>query len=318
MNQQDLERLGISIEDFFNVETLVDNYIDYVENLNSKKVNLGFAQFDELTRGLRAQEVLTIIAQTGIGKSALALNLLHNFVKSTHELTVLFSLEMSATGIAERIFQVELDVFGYNVEKKFKNKEEAFIQSCRDLQTTLNNFFIIVKRVDVAQIPQYVQALEFFTKKKVRLVCIDYVGLMENKIFPKDEYLRITDNMKKIYGYAKELDVAIINLSQVSRAELKTNEALSLFSAKGSGEVENSSDFVFALEKLKLNDKDDNSKLIELNEKMKAEGKSLLNLSLLKNRRGNTGNILLSFDHKNLRIAEYQQSTQETFTQAGF
>ena len=56
--------------------------------------------------------------------------------------------------------------------------------------------------------------------------------------------------MTKLYSHAKELDIAVINLSQVSRSDVKGNEArLSLFSGKGSGEVENSSDFYQLLKK---------------------------------------------------------------------
>lgn len=305
-----LKSSGLKLSEFNNVDTLTDCFLDYANNIESKKIDLGFPELDKQIRGLRTQELLTVVAPTGIGKSALALNFLMNFVKSNNELTVLFSLEMSEVGIAERLFQIEFDMFGLEVENNFVKKDNSFIQKCRNLKQSLNNLVIVNKRIDVCSIPDCIKVIEIIKEKKVRLVCIDYIGLMKNKDFIQNEYFRITDNMTKLYSYAKELDIAVINLSQVSRSDVKGNEAgLSLFSGKGSGEVENSSDFYLTLEKVIESNRLEKEVLEKLNFIKRNENLDLLKLTIHKNRRGKKGIIYVTFNRKNLRINEYNERT---------
>ncbi len=309
-----MKKEGLKLSDFHNVDTLTDSYLNYVNDIDKKKINIGFPLLNEQIRGLRVQELLTVVAGTGIGKSALALNFLINFVKNTNELTVLFSLEMSNVGIGERIFQIEMDRFGFEIEKGFIKNDKKFIEDCRRLKGSLNNLIVITNRIDVHKIPAYIKAIEMIKEKKVRLVAIDYIGLMDNSYFMKDEYLRITDNMKKIYSYAKTLDIAVINLSQTSRQDIKGNgNGLGLYSGKGSGEVENSSDFFLTLERLetiKDNEKDKYLTIQDYNEKQgKQNGEiDLLKLVVHKNRRGKSGIVYVTFNRKNLRIKEFNEN----------
>lgn len=305
-----LKTSGIDISDIHNVSTLTESYIDYARDIDKKKINFGFPRLETEIRGLRVQELMTIIAGTGIGKSALALNFLMNYVNKTDELTVLFSLEMSDVGIAERIFQIELDRFGYQIEKGFVNKDEKFIQECRDLKSSLNNFIIVTKRIDISSIPDIIRLIEQIKGKKVRLVGVDYIGLMDNAAFRQNEYLKLTDNMIKLYSYAKTLDIAIINLSQTSRQDVKGNDnGLSLYSAKGSGEVEQSSDFVLTLERIQKPNSIEIEKINSIkdyNDKHKTE-LEIMKLSIHKNRRGKAGIIYVVFNRKNLQIIEYDE-----------
>jgi len=303
------------ILNFHNVDTLVDEYIDYAKDIDKKKIDFSFDLLYKEIRGLRVQELMTVIAGAGIGKSALALNFLMNFVKRTNELTILFSLEMSTIGIGERIFQIELDKFGYEIENGFVKEEAEFIQECRDLKTSLNNFIIVTDRIEVHKIPEYLKEIETIKEKKVRLVGIDYVGLMENDLFVKDEYLRTTDNMKTLYAYAKKLDIAIINLSQTSRADVKgTKEGLSIYSGKGSGEVENSSDFLLTLERIDEPRPDETDKFAYV-ESLNAENHlfDLMRLTIQKNRRGKRVIIYVIFNRKNLQIKEFEKPPNTDF-----
>ena len=117
--------------------------------------------------------------------------------------------------------------------------------------------------------------------------------------------------MKKLYSFAKKLDVAIINLSQTSRQDVKgNNNGLSLYSGKGSGEVENSSDFFLTLERVDKpddNEKDRFLKVREYNQKNNTM-LDLLKLAIHKNRRGKTGIVYVTFNRKNLRIKEYNEN----------
>lgn len=308
-----LAKCGLTIDDIHNIDTLIDSYIDYAKDIDKKKIDFGFPHLDEAIRGLRVQELMTIIAGTGVGKSALILNFLMNYVKKTNELTILFSLEMSTVGIAERMLQIEIDKYGFQVEDGFVKKDGEFIKDCYNLQQSLKNLFIITKRIDIENIPSIVKFIEQQTKRKVRLIGIDYLGLIDNKYFKMNEYLKLSDSMVKLYSYAKTLDVAIINLSQTSRADIKGNDnGLSLYSAKGSGEIEQSSDFVLTFERIQKptqQEIEEDNSIQAYNNKYKENksGFELMRLSIQKNRRGKIGIIPVVFNRKNLRIKEYNE-----------
>ena len=304
-----LKEHDLKITDFHNVDTLVDAMVDFTDNIDSKKINLGFPLLHAELRGLRIQELLTVIAGAGVGKSALSLNFMLNYAKLNGELTILFSLEMSNVGIGERIFQIELDKYGFEVEDNFIANDKTFINQCRELHNSLKNFILITKRIDVHQIPAYVKIIEVMMGKKARLVGVDYIGLMDNHLFPKDEYARTTDNMKRLSAYTKELDVAIVNLSQTSRADIKYGEALTIHSGKGSGEVENSSDFVITLEVVPDDTKDtEEQKMLDWLEDyctVKNEILDLMRMMIQKNRRQKKQKIYVVLNRKNLRMIEY-------------
>jgi len=298
-----LEGSNIKIEDFYNIESLVDEYKSFTDNIEHRKINLCFPTLNKMIRGLRTQELLTIIAPTGIGKSAIALNMLMNFVKEVGGLAVMFSLEMSTIGIAERVFQIELDVFGYEVENKFIGKDEQFIKQCYNVQKSYNNLIVVVKRIDVNMIGKYINVIETLKERKVNLICIDYVGILNNAEFQKDEYMRITDNMLKLQKFAKELDCAIINISQISRQDLR-NKVVDIFSGKGSGEIENSSDFLISMEIIDENNPKDIESMQILEQINKSKYLSLAKLEIKKKRRGENGCVYVIFNRKNLRIYE--------------
>lgn len=311
MNEQILKDCGIEITDIHNIKTLKNVSLDYCSNIESKTIKFkAFPKLSEHLRGLRSQELLTLISPTGVGKSAIALNLLTDFVKATGELAIYFSLEMSSYGIAERLYQLALDLYGYQVENSFIKKDSEFLKQVDSV--SLDNLIIITNRIEIHSVPDIVKEIEKIRNKKCRLVCIDYLGLLDNSLFPKDEYSRTTDNMKKLYSFAKSLDVAIINLSQTSRSDVKgiTKGDLSIHSGKGSGEVENSSDFVLSLERIespKDNEKESFLKIQNHNitQEIKQSGElDLMRLSVHKNRRGKYGVVLCSFNRKNLLIKE--------------
>lgn len=284
------EQVKENIVEYQDFETRLNHYAEYVKNIQRKKVKIGFPIIDDALRGLRPGNVLTLLAGTGIGKSMIAQNILQNYAKKTNELTIFFSLEMAIEEIFERELQMEFDITGYEVENSFLQDAETIKQRCKTIVNTQNNIITVIKRIDVINITNYIRQIENITGKKAGLVCIDYLALVKNRQFEREEYLRITDNMQKLKEYAKILEIPFIVLSQVARSEIKSNEGISLFSGKGSGEVENSSDIILSLEKSKEHPSKDNI--------------DYLILSILKNRRGGYAKIIIEFNRCNLRMTE--------------
>lgn len=203
----------------------------------------------------------------------------------------------------ERESQIEFDSSGYEIEKAYSNNTANFNSD------HLNKFITVSRSIDVRQIPEIVEKCkEYFGDPG--LIAVDHCGLLDNKLNNESEYNRLTDAMKQIKNFALTNKYPVFNVSQINRFEvLKKSDRLSLFSGKGSGEVENSSNVVLALEKIT----EDNFRMFGYSEKvlnveeiqnLDEAGYYLLCLNILKNRRGGYIQSMLEYDKRNLRITE--------------
>lgn len=288
---------------FMNFEDRKNNYADYIKDISNKKIDIGFKLIDEKLRGLRPGNVLTLLAETGIGKSSIVQNILQGYTKKTGNVTLYLSLEMDNYEMHERESQIEFNVSGYEVEEAYSTNTANYNSD------HLNKFITLANSIDVNRLPEYVEkCTEHFGD--IGLITIDHIGLMDNKIHNESEYSRLTDVMKKIKSFALTYKYPVICISQVNRFEaLKKSDRLSLFSGKGSGEVENSSNVVLALEKItyenyKIFGYDEKILNYEEIEKRIKSGFNLLCMSILKNRRGGYTQVILEYNRYNLRISE--------------
>jgi len=293
--------------DFYSSIELTDNYKNYIQESSLKKINLGFPVIDGLTRGLRQKEVLTLIAETGIGKSALTQNILMQHSLNTKELTLYFTLEMSCEEVFERMIQIKLQVSGFEVESKFLKNDENFIKKCSEVATNNKDFVLIEKRIDINKLSDVVKFLEDHFKRKAGLICIDHLLLLENSRLDGNEYYKVSDNMKKIKSFSLESKIPVIVVSQVSRNDSKSG--INLFSGKGSGEVENSSNFVLALSKITTENAQEYGTTESVIKHFDSIHISLLSLKLLKNRRGRLGNCIIEMNRKTMEM--YQSKLAE-------
>lgn len=295
------------IQNIYDYKRLLNNYKTYCSNVTDNIIDLGFPALQRSFRGLRKQELMTIIAKSGIGKSILTMNLICNYLLRSKELAVIFSLEMSAFSITERLLQLALLEKGEDIEEAFVKQDKQLISNAESVTNYDKKLFIVPARIDVAEIPDYIDTIEKEIKNKVGLVGIDYVGLLNNKYYPGDEYYRISDNMRRLYGYAKQLNVGIINVSQVSREDAK--QGLGLHSAKGSGEVENSSDFLITFEEVTQATLDD-AELAMLHFVQKSKKPyRLMKIVTKKTRRGQPNqSIYALLDTETVTVVEYDVS----------
>jgi len=288
-------------------EELVSIYKDYCVNVHINKINLGFPTLHSNFRSLRKQELLTILAKSGVGKSIIALNFAINFIECSDEIALIFSMEMSDFGIAERLMQIKLRMAGELIEKGFITKDPDLEYRALNGTVKFNNLLVVPDPLEIHQIPHYKKHIEETYKKKVGLIVCDHVGLLRNMFFPKGDYVTVTENMKTLYQYAKTLNVAIINVSQISREAAKQSQ-IGLHGGKGSGEIENSSDFVISVSAVTNNtlDGDESDKLAMIRAAGKQGLYRLLRIVTEKNRRGSESqNTYALFNTESIIVQEF-------------
>lgn len=290
---------------------LIKIYQKYCNNIDNNTLNLGYPSLERAIRNFRKQELLTVLARSGVGKSILTLNFILNYLEKAKEIALVFSLEMSDFSIAERIMQVKLSAEGEHIEKQFINNNKFMIDVAHEYEKSLSLLKIVPDRIDIHDIPEYVSYIANKFGTPVGIILTDHLGLLRNRVYQKDTYNRVSANMVMLYNYAKDLNVGIINVSQIGREDAK-KESITLYSGKESGEIENSSDFVVSFETVLPDTKDMNeSYMLDMvratnNDKLYR----LIKLTILKNRRSsNFDNVIyVLLNTKTIQIFEYDET----------
>lgn len=271
--------------DLLTLSQMADLYEHHVKNLGKSRFVTGLPELDGVIRGVAPGEVMMITAYSGLFKSALLQNMLLEACRRTEQYAVFFSLEMPATRVLERTVQIALEEYTYRIESGFALHDGYKERTLADLEKIHADKLIVCDRpgLTIEQIEHYTR-LARARFGQVGAIGLDYLGLM-GADGAKGEYERISYVAENSKHLAKRLNVPVIILTQISRAAALTGD-VEMHSAKGSGAVEASADYMVALMK------DDQKRLI---------------LKLLKNRNGDAGvSFLVDIDTKYLKFRGLQ------------
>lgn len=267
--------------DLLTMEQMAEKYQDHVRKLDKSRFVTGWPDFDAVIRGVAPGEVLMITAYSGLFKSALLQNMLLNGCQRTREHHLFFSIEMPSVRVFERTCQIGLESYTYNIESGFHSREGFKAQTIEELRRIGADKLIVCDRTQVT-----IEQVEHLTRQArakfgpIGAIAIDYLGLMGAD--GKDrEYDRITHVAEHSKHLAKRLNVPVIILTQIDRNSAREGK-VEKFSAKGSGAIEASADYMIGIQK------DDKKNLL---------------LKLLKNRNGEENlSFLLDIDAKYLKV----------------
>jgi replicative DNA helicase len=207
-------------------------------------VATGYPQMDRLTNGWQAPDLIILAARPSMGKTAFALNLLKNAAASGTP-SAFFSLEMSTKQLINRILSEESKVPLENITRgKMTDQEYTDFVKATDTIAALPMFFDDTASINIFQIRSKVRKL--FKQNGVRFVIIDYLQLMSGmKSKNENREQEISTISRSLKALAKELDIPIIALSQLSRAvESRDGNKPKLSDLRESGAIEQDADIV--------------------------------------------------------------------------
>ena len=299
------------IKDFKHGSKTVDikqSLISTFEKKDVETVYTGFKRLDEVTTGFEEGSFVVLAAGTGMGKSALAANILFN-VAEQEKSVALFSLEMNHEQITRRI---AASVASINLTKlKYDNltsqyEQEAFtkaVDKISKLPIKINDdgFLTLVKlRHEIKT---------FVKKNNTKLVIIDYIQLIKHDC-RGNEVQKITEITNYLKALAMEFKIVIVGLSQLSRGvSARDNKRPTLADLRSSGSIEQDANcviFVFRPEYYLNNEKPsdiNSSSFREWQESMqKLKGVAYVNVA--KNRDGGLGEVKFRFDGEFVRFIE--------------
>jgi len=243
-------------KNFDSIDTVLVKTIQRIEDLRHKNEDIsgvpsGFATLDRITYGWQPTDLIILAARPSVGKTALALNLARNAALHASKATpvVVFSLEMSASQLVQRILSAESEIWLEKIARGKLEEHEMKQLYAKGIQRLAQAPIFIddTPALNIFELRAKCRRLK--NKHHVGLIIIDYLQLMsgtgENRNSNREQEIsRISRDLK---GLAKELQVPIIALSQLSREVEKRkegNKMPQLSDLRESGAIEQDADLV--------------------------------------------------------------------------
>lgn len=231
---------------------LVSQAVKRIQEMSKKEgvsgVPSGFSRLDSLTSGWQSGDLIVIAARPGMGKTALSLSMARNMAIKSGAPVAVFSLEMSSVQLITRLISSET---GLSSEKLRTGKLEK--DEWRQLESKIKNLESAPLYIDdtpsLSIFELRAKARRLASQQNIKLIMIDYLQLMTvgSTMKPGNREQEISTISRNLKALAKELDIPIIALSQLSRAvETRTTNSKrpQLSDLRESGAIEQDADIV--------------------------------------------------------------------------
>ncbi|HEX8090589.1 MAG TPA: replicative DNA helicase, partial [Blastocatellia bacterium] len=244
-------------------------------------VPTGFTDFDQMTSGLQRQDLVIIAARPSMGKTALALNMAQYAAKNGNTVGV-FSLEMSAEQLVSRLLCSEARVDAHRLRTGYLNREE-WARLADALRRLCETQVFIDDTAGAGVLEMRAKSRRLKAEHGLDLLIIDYLQLMSGRGRIESRQQEVSQISRDLKALAKELNVPVIALSQLSRAtETRSEHKPQLSDLRESGAIEQDADVVcFIFREEVYNQTDENRGRAEL--------------IVAKQRNGPTGSVELAF-----------------------
>ncbi len=272
--------------DFVHVSDLLEKSYEKAEELSKNPDSIhgipsGFKSLDAILGGFQNSDLVILAARPSVGKTSLALDFMRNIGVKLQKKVGFFSLEMSNLQLMNRLLAMEMSVGLWDL-RMWKLKEDA-LSSFSDAMGVLSESGIYIDDTPGLSILEMrAKARKLKMEKGVDLLIVDYLQLMEgrNKESRVQEVSEISRFLKQL---ARELDVPVIALSQLSRAvEQRTDKIPQLSDLRESGSIEQDADVVMFIHREELYNPD-------------TDRVGIADLIIAKHRNGPTGRVELFF-----------------------
>jgi len=258
-------------------------------------VATGFADIDNLLSGLQKSDLIILAARPGMGKTTLALDIARH-ASARENLPVLFcSLEMSMPQVVDRIMAAEARVHSQQMRTGRLSADTEFVKLRDALDRLAKAPLFIDDRAgsNTAQIRANARRIK--TEHGLGLIIIDYLQLMATKRDYDSMVGQVTEISRALKALAKDLDVPVLALSQLSRAVESRGGKPRLSDLRESGSIEQDADIVMFIHS-------------EDRDKDPAERTNIVDIVVEKHRNGPTGLIQLYFDKKTTTFLSVERS----------
>lgn len=287
---------------FIGIDSLLSEAFERIDELHKKSGNLrglstGFYDLDDLLAGLQKSDLIIIAARPSVGKTSLALDIARQAAIKNKVGVGIFSLEMGKEQLVDRMICAQANVNLWkmrtgNLSDKEEDNDFVKINEAMGLLSEAPIYIDDSPNVSVMEIRAKCRRLQ--AEKGLGLIVIDYLQLMEGRGKYSDNRVQeISEISRGLKGIARELDIPVLALAQLSRATEQQSGASipKLSHLRDSGSIEQDADVVMFIYR-KATDRSFNVQDLSMDERYKAE------IHIAKHRNGPTGKIDLYFSEE--------------------
>ena len=290
---------------FSPLKTLLHAAYDRLDYLHQHKgeisgIRTGFADLDAMTTGLQRSDLILVAARPSIGKTSLALNFAEHAAVREGKTVGIFSLEMSKEQLVLRLLSSVSNIDSQRLRTGFL-EEMDFTRLAPAMNALAEAPIYIDDTPNISTMELRTKARRLQAESGLDLIVVDYLQLMQSSFTNARDANRVqevSDISRGLKALARELDVPVVALSQLSRQpEMRENKEPRLSDLRDSGGPEQDADLVLFLWREKERGSED----------AETDGE-VINLRLAKHRNGPTGETKLWFRKRQTRFVSYADS----------
>jgi replicative DNA helicase len=263
-------------------------------------LSTGFRDLDQLTGGLQPQQFVVLAARPSHGKTALAMNVAEHVAVDQQQPTLVFSIEMSAKELMQRLFCARAAVNIRAIREGFTTDSDwiALTKAAAEIKAA-PLFIDETGAIDIAVL--CARARRLARQHAIKLIVVDYIQQIRcAKIREHDERLIVSEASRALKALAKELRIPVLACAQLAR-RADDRERPKLSDLKESGQLEQDADIVAFIRRPELQEDDPDAR---------EEKRGQAELIIEKQRNGPIGLIPLVFDAAHTRFRDAARDTE--------
>lgn len=284
-------------KDFVSMGEVLDAFFDRIDYLQQNRgevvgVATGFSDFDQMTGGLQRSDLIIVAARPSMGKTSLALGMAYGAAIGHKKTVGIFSLEMSAEQLVQRVLSMETGVDSHRLRLgQIDDNEWDRISRAFGRLSEAPIFVDDSAAGSIMDIRSKSRRLQ--AEQGLDLIIVDYLQLMSGRR-TENRVQEISEISRGLKGLARELNVPVVALSQLSRAvESRADHRPMLSDLRESGSIEQDADIVLFIYR---EDKYDDE----------SEKKGIAEIIVAKHRNGPVGSVNLRFFDRTARFADLE------------
>jgi len=279
-------------QDFVPIKSILEAAFDRIDELHKgdhklRGIPSGFPDLDNILAGFQKSDLVILAARPSIGKTSLALDLARQVAVQQKIPVGIFSLEMSSDQLIDRMLSAQsgVDLWRLRTGRLKSGDSDDDFQRIGEAMGILSEAPIFIDDAGSANVMEMrTMARRLQAEHNVGLIIIDYLQLMEGRSGGDSRVNEISEISRALKQLARELNIPIIALSQLSRAvESRSPQIPKLSDLRESGSIEQDADIVMFLYR-------------EDREKPDTPNKNIIEVHIAKHRNGPVGRISMYFN----------------------
>lgn len=280
--------------DFTPLGKMLHDSFEVIEELYSRKAHItgvpsGYADLDALTSGFQPSDLIIIAGRPSMGKSAIALNIAQAAGAKEKIPVGIFSLEMSKQQLVMRMLCAEARIDAHRLRTGYLSESDwPRLTTAAGVLSEAPIYIDDTPSIHILEIRAKARRLK--SKNNIGLLIVDYLQLIQGKAGAENRQQEISEISRSLKALARELNIPVIALSQLSRAvESRSDRKPQLADLRESGAIEQDADVVAFVYREEVYDP-------------KPENEGIADIIIGKQRNGPIGTVKLAFIHKYTRF----------------